>query len=52
MNRPITAEDIRRGERELERRSRAFQTEFVKPLIKRTFEIMRERGLIPEEPKP
>lgn len=29
----------------------AWETEFVQPLIKRTFEIMRERGLIPEEPK-
>lgn len=50
-DRPITAEDC--GFPKDWGRTRAviaLETEFVQPLIKRTFEIMRERGMIPEEP--
>jgi hypothetical protein len=50
MIRPITAEDIRCRDRERIEAWIAIQAKFYAPLIKRTFEIMRERGLIPKEP--
>lgn len=48
--RPLTDKDIRRHDLELARAYLALQTEFLQPLIKRTFDLMRERGLIPPEP--